>query len=140
MRQFSLKRQKQEKELTAVVAQIRKERGSRCEECDSAAKTDPSHNYCRKDYASLIDDPENITLLCRRHHNNFQDNQIWELKKGERLLRHMKWQYENEPDQFRAKEMRIHLNGKLQSAKENAELWGNTFPAWAEKLLGEVEF
>lgn len=139
MRQFSLKRQKKEKELIAVVAQIRKERGNRCEECDSPAKTDPSHNYCRKDYESLIADPENITLLCRRHHQEFENNMLWELK-GDKILRKMKAQYENEPDQFRAISMRQHLNGKLQAAKENAEAWGAKFPAWAEKLLSETEF
>jgi hypothetical protein len=140
MRQFSLRRQKQETQLIAVVAKIRKERGGKCEDCGYAGITDPSHNYSRKDFASLIAVHENITLLCRNHHNAFADNRLWLLKNGERILRHMKWQYENEPDQFRALSMRQHLNGKLQAAKENAELWSEKFPAWAEKLLSETEF
>ena len=140
MRTMPLKRSKTEAELKKVVADIRKVRGGKCEDCDSTGITDPSHNYSRKDFASLISDPENITLLCRRHHDNFQDNRMWELKNGERLLRHMKWQYENEPDQFKAISMRQHLIGKLQSAKEIADLWGNVFPVWGEKLLSEIEF
>jgi hypothetical protein len=32
------------------------------------------------------------------------------------------------------------LKVKLDKAKENAETWGKTFPAWAEKLLSEVQF
>jgi len=140
MRPFSLKRKQKETELISVVAQIRKERGNRCEDCGNTGRTDPSHNYSRKDFASLIADAVNITLLCRFGHDAFQDNRLWDLKNGERLLRHMKWQYENEPDQFRAISMRQHLNGKLQAARENAGVWGATFPAWAEKLLSETEF
>lgn len=139
MNHYSLKRKKKESELVLAVAQIRKTRGNRCEECGSTSKTDPSHNYCRKDYESLIADPDNIILLCRRHHNAFQDNKLWEFK-SDYVLRKMKEQYENEPDFFRAKEMRSHLIGKLFAAKENAELWGATFPAWAETLLKEIEF
>lgn len=139
MRQFSLKRQQQEKRLTAVVADIRKVRGGKCEDCEKPGITDPSHNYSRKDFASLISNPENITLLCRRHHNHFADNHLWEFK-TEKIFRHMKDQYENEPDQFKAISMRQHLIGKLQIAKEIADLWGNVFPVWGEELLSEIEF
>lgn len=139
MRQFSLKRQKIKNALILVVAQIRKDRAGKCDECGYAGITDPSHNYCQKDYESLIADPENITLLCRRHHNSFQDNKLCEFK-SDKVLRHMKWQYENEPDQFRATSMRQHLNGKLSGAIENAELWGATLPGWVEELLNETQF
>lgn len=139
MRNMSLKRSKTEAELKKVVADIRKVRGGKCEDCGHPGLTDPSHNYCRKDYPSLISDPQNITLLCRRHHDAFQDNQLW-LLKGDTILRKMKDQYENEPDVFRAKEMRSHLIGKLTHGKDNAELWGEKFPAWCDKLLDEVKF
>lgn len=137
MRQFSLKRKKKESELIAVVIKIRKERGDRCEECGSIAKTDPSHNYCRKDYESLISYPENITLLCRRHHNAFQDNKFWEFK-SDYVLRKMKDQFENEPDIFRKDRMRSHLVGKLYAAKDNATEWGEKNPAWVDILLNEL--
>lgn len=137
MRQFSLKRAQKEKELIAVVAQIRKERGNRCEECDSVSKTDPSHNYCRKDFASLISDHGNITLLCRRHHEAFQDNRLFEFK-SDFVLRKMKEQFENEPDIFRKDRMRSHLVAKLYNAIDNAELWDKQNPAWVEVLLNEL--
>lgn len=137
MNTFSLKRKKKEAELLAVVAQIRKTRGNRCEECDSAAKTDPSHNYCRKDYESLIADPENITLLCRRHHNAFQDNKMWEFK-TDYVLRKMKQQFESEPDIFRKDRMRSHLVAKLYNAIDNAAAWEVKNPAWVDTLLNEL--
>ena len=137
MRQFSLKRQKQEAELKSVVADIRKTRGGKCEDCDSTGITDPSHNYSRKDFASLISDSENITLLCRRHHNAFQDNQFWNFK-SDYVLRKMKDQFENEPDVFRKDRMRSHLVGKLYAAKDNATEWGEKNPAWVDILLNEL--
>jgi len=137
MRQFSLKRQRKEAQLTAIVAQIRKERGNRCEECDSPGKTDPSHNYCRKDYESLIADPDNITLLCRRHHQAFENNRATEFK-SDYVWRKMKEQFENEPDIFRAARMRSHLVGKLFAAKENADLWQEKLPNWVDELLNEL--
>lgn len=139
MRKFSLKRQQQDKRLETVVAKIRIERGNKCEVCESKSRPDASHNYSRKDFPSLIDEPENITLLCRRHHQAFENNMLFEFKTDE-LFRHMKDQYKAEPDIFRAKSMRQHLNGKLLHAKENAEKWGATFPAWAEVLLLETQF
>jgi predicted metal-binding protein len=137
MRQFSLRRQKQETKLIAVVAKIRKERGGKCEDCDSAGITDPSHNYSRKDFASLIADPENITLLCRRHHQAFENNMLWEFK-TDFVLRKMKSQFENEPDIFRKDRMRSHLVGKLFNAKDNALEWEQKLPAWVDVLLDEL--
>lgn len=137
MNTYSLKRKKKESELLSVVAKIRLERGNRCEECGSAGRTDPSHNYCRKDYESLIADPENITLLCRRHHNAFQDNKLWEFK-SDYVLRKMKEQFESEPDVFRRDRMRSHLVGKLYNAIDNAAEWETKNPDWVETLLHEL--
>lgn len=137
MNQLSIKRKKIEVELIIVVAKIRKERGNRCEECDSSSKTDPSHNYFRKDFTSMIADPENITLLCRRHHQAFENSQVWNFK-SDYILRKMKDQFENEPDIFRKDRMRSHLVTKLYNSKDNCETWGEKLPEWVEKLLAEL--
>ena len=137
MNTYSLKRKKKESELLSVVAKIRRDRGNRCEECGHPGRIDPSHNYCRKDYESLIADPENIVLLCRRHHNAFQDNKLWEFK-SDYVLRKMKEQFESEPDIFRKDRMRSHLVGKLYNAIDNAIEWEAKNPEWVETLLQEL--
>lgn len=138
MRPLSKKRQSIEREMIATYRQIESDRGMMCECCQSS-NFEHSHNYPRNPFIWLIPNENNITLLCRRHHQAFENNMLWEFK-DDKIFRHMKWQYENEPDQFRATSMRQHLNGKLSGAIENAELWGATLPGWVEELLNETQF
>lgn len=138
IRQFSLKRQRTQKELDKVLIKIKVERGDVCEDCGYRGYVDASHNYSRKDFETLIADPENITLLCRRHHLAFENNQIWEMK-TDRILRHMIEQYETEPDIFRGNRMETHFRGKLANMEEQAEIWEITLPKHCVEILKEFE-
>lgn len=123
--------------MRLVIERITKQRGPRCEDCGYGGRIDPSHNYSQKDFETLIADPENITLLCRRHHQAFENNMMWEFK-SDFVLRKMKAQFENEPDIFRKERMRSHLVGKLFAAKDNADTWQAVLPGWVDELLNEL--
>jgi 5-methylcytosine-specific restriction endonuclease McrA len=55
-------------EWRRTIAQIKRQRGAFCERCGSGHRVIGDHKVERKDGGAELD-PDNVELLCARHHN-----------------------------------------------------------------------
>jgi len=137
MRPLSKKRQSIEREMIATYRQIESDRGMMCECCGSS-NFEHSHNYPRNPFIWLIPNGNNITLLCRDHHLNFERNELWLLQNGGQIMRTMMALMLAESDVDRRKLMRSHYVRKLYAMQEQAQNEGVNFPGWCQELLNEI--
>lgn len=123
MKPLSHKRQAIERQMKAAYLEIDSERGAMCEACMSS-NFEHSHNYPRNPFVFLIANKDNITLLCRKHHLDFENNELWMLSNGWRIMRTMMALLLAETDADRRKLMRSHYVTKLYRMKAQAEMQG----------------
>jgi hypothetical protein len=138
MKPLSTKRQVIERQMLKAYADIQIERGAFCEESD-ATNFEHSHNYPRNPFIWLIPVAENITLLSREKHLDFEGNELWKLPNiGPKIMRQMMALMLAETDVDRRKLMRSHYVRKLYAMKEQAEAQDVELPGWCKTLLNEI--
>lgn len=138
MKPLSDKRQAIERRMKITYSEIEQERGPFCEE-SGATNFEHSHNYPRNPFIWLIPVAENITLLSREKHLNFENNELWLLpNSGPRIMRQMMAMMLEEEDDDRRKLMRAHYVRKMYAMQEQAKNQGIELPNWCLKLLNEI--
>lgn len=87
LRRQTKKRARVETDMKAAYLFLDEEVG-RCEECDNP-KYDHSHNFPRT-FVNFIDDPRNITCLCREHHAAWEESKAFLLpNSGLKIIENM---------------------------------------------------
>lgn len=137
MKPLSDKRAAIDRRMKITYREIETERGPMCEACASF-NFEHSHNYPRSPFIWLIPVADNITLLCRNHLHNYENNELWELNNGARIMRTMMALLLAETDVDRRKLMRSHYVAKLYKMKDNSEKGGVELPDWCKELLEEI--
>lgn len=136
MRRFSPKRQSIESRMKQVYRELDEEIG----QCACGMRAyDHSHNYPRHPFTWLIDDKRNITLLCRHHHENFENNRIWEVPDGWKIMSEMAKLMLEEQDERRQETMVAHFVGKLIRAKYAMDSEHRPYPEWFIEFLTVFE-
>lgn len=134
MNTLSDKRQKIEVSMKKAYRRIEEKRGPFCESCKST-HFDHSHNYPRASFPWLIDNEDNITLLCRGEHLAFERNELWLLNNGSEIMTRMIVAQIDETDYDRSKTMWAHFVRKIFAMKDKAEEKQIELPEWCKILI-----
>jgi hypothetical protein len=138
MKLLSDKRAAIERRMKITYSEIEQDRGAFCEE-SGATNFEHSHNYPRNPFIWLIPVAQNITLLSREKHLDFENNELWKLpNSGPKIMRQMMALMLAETDVDRRKLMRSHYVRKLYAMKEQAETQDVELPGWCKTLLNEI--
>lgn len=136
MRHFSQKRQHVEVLKKDAYAKIVEDRGPYCEVC-GANTFDFSHNLARSRFPMFIADEGNITLLCRRHHNMWENNELWEMNHAV-MARFISFISEIDDDRI-MKDAVSHLISKLFICLGKANEIGLELPPFVKIVMDEFE-
>lgn len=108
---------------------VDRERGMKCEVCGDR-RAEHSHNFPRGKFPKFAEEPENITILCRQHHMDWEASRLWTLSSGV-LMRAIKFMAaQKDTDQFDG--VWSHLTNKLYKAFFLAEKEGAEIPVFLQ--------
>jgi len=135
IRPLSDKRAADGREKAKAYAKVLETRPALCEET-GMANYDFSHNFPVKHFPWLMSVPENMTLLNRDSHMDWENARLHELPNtAERTIMWMLHAAQHETDVGRKKSMFGFINNKLFKCADICMEEGVEVPEWVQKLL-----
>lgn len=109
-------------EIKKAKAAIRSERPPFCACCQLRDEpVDCSHNYPEKSFKWMAAEKENMTLLKRSCHRNWEENKLWNISISKKIIQWMWERALDEPDLFRRKQMQDHVRLKILKCSDFEE-------------------